>query len=144
MPGPAPKHPSQRRRTNPSIQLTALPAEGRKGPLPDWPLSKATVAEQKVWAEVWTCPQAVAWDRLGWVRTVARYVRVLVQAEKPKAPVMVNAEARQLEDRLGLTPMSMLRLRWEIKADEVAEARDDRTAAPVRRLAAVDPQAANG
>lgn len=27
------------------------------------------------------------------------------------------AEARQLEDRLGLTPMAMLRLRWEISDD---------------------------
>jgi cell envelope opacity-associated protein A len=123
------------------LALTALPAEGRKGHLPDWPLSKATMAEQKVWQEVWTCPQAVAWERLGWLRTVARFVRLLVQAEKPKAPVMVNAEARQLEDRLGLTPMSMLRLRWEITADEVAEARVEK-AAPVRRLAAVDPEAA--
>lgn len=32
------------------------------------------------------------------------------------------AEARQLEDRLGLTPMAMLRLRWEISDDDaVAE-----------------------
>jgi hypothetical protein len=29
-----------------------------------------------------------------------------------------------MEDRLGLTPMSMLRLRWEIAPDELAEARD--------------------
>lgn len=141
MPGPAPKHPSERRRRNAAPTMTRLPAGGRKGPTPDWPLSRATKGELQLWEELWTTPQAVAWERHGWTRTVARYVRLAIQAERPKAVMSVNSEARQLEDRLGLTPMSMLRLRWEIAPDEVAEVR---AAAPTRRLAAVDPQAATG
>lgn len=142
MPGPAPKHPSQRRRQNPSIQMTRLPAAGRPGEAPDWPLSKATKGEAKLWSDLWATPQAVAWERHGWARTVARYVRLAVKAERPSAIMAVASEARQLEDRLGLTPMSMLRLRWEVDADEVAEARS--VAPPARRLKAVDPQAATG
>lgn len=129
MPGPAPKPDAQRRRRNASPQAVRLPAEGRQGATPVWPLSRPTKAEQAVWAEVWATPQAVAWERLGWTRTVARYCRFLVASEKRDATSTLLGEVRQLEDRLGLTPMSMLRLRWEIVEDEVAAQRADRPAA---------------
>jgi hypothetical protein len=79
--------------------------------------------EKTVWATLWKTPQAVMWDRLGWTRTVARYCRLVVQAEQVGADVKVLGEARQLEDRLGLTPKAMLSLRWKITADEVDEQR---------------------
>ena len=141
MPGPPPKHPTQRRRRNNKPDLLALPAEGRKGRAPKWPLPEQSDAEAKVWSEMWHTPQAAAWDRLGWTRTVARYVRFLVLSEKSDASVAMLAEVRQLEDRLGLTPMSMLRLRWEVKSDEVAAKRDEPALAPVRRIRAVDSAA---
>lgn len=129
--GPPPKHPSQRRRTNPSVAMTRLPAEGRSEPPPPWPLGgRISVAECAVWADLWRTPQSVAWERLGWTRSVARYCKTLVAAEKKDASAALLAEVRQMEDRLGLSPMSMLRLRWEIASDEVAEARP-----PVRREA---------
>ena len=121
--GPPPKHPSQRRRTNATIALTPLPAEGRKGDTPEWPLPRPSAAERAVWEQLWTTPQSVAWERLGWTRAVARYCRGLVEAEKRDAPAALLSEVRQMEDRLGLTPMAMLRLRWEVVADELAEAR---------------------
>lgn len=147
MPGPAPKPDDQRRRRNATMPTTRLPAEGRKGRAPAWPLSRATAAESKFWQEIWKTPQATAWERLGWTRTVARYARLAVAAEEPRAQATICSEARQLEDRLGLTPMSMLRLRWEVVPNEVAEARQDREAAkqaPARRarLKAVDPKGA--
>lgn len=143
MPGPAPKHPDQRRRRNAAPSMTRLPAEGRTGDPPVWPLGRQAVAEKRIWLEVWATPQAVAWERLGWTRTVARYVRLAAVAERPKAPASICAEVRQLEDRLGLTPMSLLRLRWEIIEDELADARDERRPEP-RRLRAVDPGAVAG
>lgn len=74
-------------------------------------------------------------------RTVARYCRVLVDAEKRLAmPALLN-ECRQLEDRLGLSPMAMLRLRWSVAVDEVAVQRDAR---PQRRLVVADPSTAVG
>lgn len=91
-----------------------------------------------MWVEVWATPQAAVWERLGWTRAVARYVRRLIEAESAEAPMAVNAEVRQMEDRLGLTPMAMMRLRWEVAADEVAEARSTRESAR-SRLKVVDP-----
>jgi hypothetical protein len=142
--GPLPKPDGQRRRRNATLALTQLPSEGRTAPAPEWPLSRPTKAEAELWADLWTKPQAVQWERQESERTVARYVRVCIAAEKPKAPAGLSAEARQFEDRLGLSPMAMLRLKWEIAADEVAEARQAEPASTVTRLRAVDPSAATG
>jgi predicted ArsR family transcriptional regulator len=53
---------------------------------------------------------------------VARYCRVVLVAEGLNKDAL--AEARQLEDRLGLTPKSMRMLLWEIVADEVGQRRE--------------------
>lgn len=141
MPGPPPKPADQRRRRNaPMANTVKLPAEGRRGAPPKWPLDGVTTAEKAAWKWLWSLPQAVAWERLGLVRTVGRYTRALVRAEQMGAQTFLLGEVRQLEDRLGLNPMSMLRLRWEISTDELAEVRDDRTQ-PARRLSAINPKA---
>jgi hypothetical protein len=123
-----------------------LPAEGRKGAPPQWPLSRAKVAERELWVQLWATPQAAQWERLGVsaARTVARYARLLVAAEKPGALASVQSEVRQMEDRLGLTPMAMLRLQWEVVSDELSEARAEQQQTPTRgrHLNAVDPAAA--
>lgn len=197
--GPAPK-PNARRR-NATVATTKLPAGGRRGDPPRWPLmddivtvakrdmarrqadelelallepdlqgrarsqaqrkldaaqSTATVLDKQIeaqatieaelWAELWATPQAVAWERLGWTREVAQYVRWKVQAEL--GDLDASKEARQLGDRLGLTPLAMLRLRWEVTVDEVGEQRQERSARPARsaraRLKVVDPDAMAG
>jgi hypothetical protein len=68
-----------------------------------------------------------------WLRTVARYVRFEVRAET--GDLKAGAEARLLEDRLGLSPQAMLRLRWEVSADEVGEQRQERSTQARRRSA---------
>lgn len=113
-----------------------LPAEGRSGPAPEWPLTGPTAFEAEGWGQLWRTPQAVAWERLGWVRTVARYCRVMVAAEQPDAPPALLGQATALEDRLGLTPKAMRMLLWEIASDEVAEARQV-TSSARRRIKAV-------
>ncbi len=133
MPGPAPKPEGARRRRNaPLANTVKLPADGRKGAPPEWPLGGEAPA---IWAELWATPQAVAWERSGWTRVVARYCRVVSAAEVTDASAAVLAQAVALEDRLGLTPMSMLRLRWETTSDEVAEVRE--LAAPVKKSRAL-------
>lgn len=105
-----------------------LPAEGRDGSPPQWPLpERMSAAEDEAWAELWATPQAVAWERLGWVRAVARYCRVMIEAERRNAPAKALMEARQFEDRLGLTPKAMRMLLWEIVADEVTAQRQSHT-----------------
>jgi len=110
--GPPPDKNARRRNARPDWKQ--LPAAGRCGPPPPWPLggrkSKALAA---LWDELWASPQAAAWEELGWTRLVARYCRLLLEAEKPAATAALLGEVRQLEDRLGLSPMAMKRLQWE-------------------------------
>lgn len=102
-----------------------LPAAGRDGELPKWPLpGRQTANETAAWKQLWATPQAVAWEQLGWTRTVARYCRVMVAAEAREATAALLAQAVALEDRLGLTPKSMRMLLWQIASDEVAEKRE--------------------
>lgn len=140
MPGPAPKPADQvRRRNAPAANTVKLPPEGRQGDAPEWPLPNEA---PQTWVDLWATPQAAAWERLGWTRVVARYVHILELCEQPESmTAALLAEARQMEDRLGLTPMSMLRLRWEIAADEVAEKRSEKAPAKTsarRRLKVAD------
>jgi hypothetical protein len=104
--------------------VTHLPAEGRKGVPPAWPLGgRHSAAEKRAWAQLWSTPQAVAWERLGWVRTVARYCRFMLMAEQPSASPALLAQVTAMEDRLGLTPKAMRLLLWQVTSDEVAEQR---------------------
>jgi hypothetical protein len=122
-----------------------LPPEGRAGEAPEWPLPGEA---PDTWGELWSTPQAAAWERMGWTRVVARYVHILSLCEDPESmTAALLGEARQMEDRLGLTPMSMLRLRWEIAPDEVAEKRTEKTTAKTkarRRLKVADDAVAGG
>lgn len=128
--------------------MTVLPASGRSGPPPPFPLAHVEPEERDVWRQLWATPQATEWERLGsfYVRVVARYVRSLIEAEEPGAVAALQSEVRQLEDRLGLTPMAMLRLRWVIGDPEPDDIDDD---VPVmtsghRRVAAVDLTSTRG
>ena len=171
--GPPPKPANQRARRNATVAMTQLPAEGRQGPAPVWPLpadvrltalvkslrdevrradaavedaatrkeltaaqARSTKAhrvldvavvtlresgkhERSIWADLWSLPQAVVWERTGWTREVAQYARFKAQAEL--GDLDAAKEARQHADRLGLSPMAMLRLRWEVVAPEVGQ-----------------------
>ncbi len=140
--GPPPKPADQRRRKNRSApNLTQLPSEGRQGDVPAWPLPDPREAELEVWAELWVSPQATMWERLGWTRAVARYTRTLVDAEVTGAPITLLGEVRQMEDRLGLTPMSMLRLRWEVVTDELEDKRQAPPSKARERFKLVDADA---
>ena len=146
---PLPKPPGERRRRNaPMANTLNLPKAGRKGKPPAFPDGELNDYDAKVWADLWRTPMAVAWELNNYHRTVARYLRVMRAAETGLAVGDVNAtllgEVRQLEDRLGLTPMALLRLRWEIDdSDEVGAKRaTSRKATSTRsRLKAVDPSA---
>ena len=164
MSGPPPKDASQRIRRNKMPGAIQLPAAGRSGAAPTFPLgpdlnTKAalqvaeskldelewkreegkkvaeavlTRAEEKVarlrmvvaaqreselelWTKLWATPQAVEWEALGWLDEVALYTRWMVLAAS--GDLAAGKEARQYADRLGLTPLAMARLRWEIAFD---------------------------
>lgn len=119
-----PQPPSfQPRGRNPRVGPLILPGEGRLGDPPVWPLpGRVLKAERDAWAQLWRTPQAHAWEQLGWVRTVARYCRMMVAAEARDAAPGLLAQVTALEDRLGLTPKAMRLLLWQIDHGQAAEA----------------------
>lgn len=186
--GPVPKHADTRARRNKTLATTKLPAEGRQGKTPRWPLipdvvtkakrdvaaakvdelryqlqemeeaghptgsleyrletyleklfiQEARLKEQRrlealVWRELWKIPAAVQWERTGWTRDIAQYVRLKVLAEL--GDLDAAKESRQWSDRLGLNPLALMRLRWEVAVDEVGEQRSQRQPASRSRYA---------
>ena len=146
--GPAPKHPDQRRRRNSTPGMIQLPVEGYDGPIPEWPLSFPSDLELARWEKLWRTPQAMMWVRMHIDDAVARYVRNCLLVENDShttvALAHLHSEIRQLEDRLGLSPLALKRLGWEIVPDEVAEKRDERKSSVRARLRPVDPNAVAG
>ena len=134
MPGPPPNPNARRRNARPD--WVVLPADGRQGDPPEFPLGRPSMSVLKLWAVLWASPQAVAWEGMGeaTIRTVARYAKLVLEAEKSKAQTSLLAEVRQLEDRLGLTPMSMKRLQWQIDDRPVSTGGDEGDGATVTSM----------
>lgn len=159
--------------------MVQLPAEGRQGDAPEWPLgpdietrAKLNVARRKVedlqtllddgkpvgarldkamervevlehvvaiqadaelelWHTLWSTPMAAAWERLNFTHEVALYVRHLVLAAN--GDMDAAKETRQRADRLGLSNLALLRLRWEISEDEIGQRRTETAAPPAEK-----------
>lgn len=115
--GPAPNPNARRRNARPTG--VELPAEGRAGEPPAWPLDEQTSRETDIWSAAWSTPQAAAWERFAWTLDVALYVRFMALAET--GDLNAAKEARQWSDRLGLSPLAMLRLQWRVVQNDIAE-----------------------
>lgn len=133
--GPAPD-PTALRRDRDHGDWVTLPAAGRSGAPPEWPLTRPLARERLLWAKEWTRPQAVMWEKLGLDVDVALYVRSLVGAEKAKAPVNLRTLVKQQREDLGLSLTGLARHRWKI--EEVAAA-GTAAAAPQRARLKVVP-----
>lgn len=166
--GPQPD-PSSARSDARGLSFADLPSEGREGGPPlGWPLGSPAVyiekfengrpvkeldeaataerqtAELALWDEVWSYPQAVAWERDRWRwNIVALYVRTFLVCAGPEAKAADKASLHRFGDQLGLTPAGMRENGWQIVRDEVAPRRDGQAAGSsstgkrVRRLRAV-------
>ena len=112
--GPAPD-PNALRRDRDKAEWTHLPAAGRSGEPPKWPLSRPTARELAIWTEEWTRPQAIAWEANGQEREVALYVRSVRDAERPNAPTAARVLVRGLATDLGLNIPGLRSNRWIIE-----------------------------
>ncbi|MEU6295020.1 hypothetical protein [Streptomyces erythrochromogenes] len=138
MSGPAPDPNALRReRKTDAAGWRALPADGRPGPAPEWPLTEATEREHDVWLDLWEKPQAVMWEELGQVLEVALFVRTLAEAEQPDARVDIKKMVRGYLDSLGLSVQGMLRNRWKI-APGVPVSAENAPSPAARRASARD------
>lgn len=119
--GPAPD-PNALRRDRPSDEAgwRVLPASGRDGDAPAWPLTESTKREDALWLAEWRRPQAVAWEENGQQVEVAMYVRALAEAERIGASVASRTLVKQLQEALGVSLPGMLRLRWKIDVPTTA------------------------
>lgn len=136
------------------LNLMALPAEGRKGRAPKFPLPEMRryrweqedkrrfqvpdedmtelyrERELAVWAEVWKTPQASAWDTQPWRWSViAEYCRLkAVVEQEPDANASLVAQLHRYRDQLGLTPAGLKENGWAIATDEVSKRRETKPA----------------
>lgn len=128
--GPAPD-PDALRRDRDGDGWVTLPAAGRKGAAPKWPLVAPKVVdaegrarvqlsrqiakrETELWKGLWRTPQAVRWQTNGQELEVALYVRSLVEAEQVGAPISLRTLIRQQQEALGLSLPGLARNRWRI------------------------------
>jgi hypothetical protein len=130
--GPAPD-PGALRRDRDRGNWLILPAAGRPGDPPVWPLVRATKRELGLWAREWTRPQAIQWERNGQELEVALYVRTLAEAEKRGTAAALRTLLRQQQEVLGLSLVGLNRNRWIIGPAGPAEMVDDEPPAPERR-----------
>lgn len=135
--GPAPD-PNALRRERDAGEWTVLPAEGREGATPEWPLFDQTIRESELWDRLWRSPQALMWERYGQALEVALYVRRFSEAEALESKVTLSTLVRQMADSLGLTTPGLRANRWRISADAVAERREGSGAQPLKRRTARD------
>lgn len=131
--GPPPD-PNALHREQDQGEWVTLPAEGRKGRAPTWPLDGGpTTRERQLWRRLWALPQAVMWERQVQFLEVALYVRRLAEAEAQGSSVNLSTLVRQMSDSLGLTTPGLRSNRWKIERlpeasvenrPQVASARD--------------------
>lgn len=111
--GPAPE-PNALRGDRDRGGWVTLPAEGRAGDPPVWPLKGFSLREKELWKILWSKPQATEWAKLGLEMEVALHCRSFTVAEAPKAPVAARTLVRQQMEQLGLTLPGMRMLRWKM------------------------------
>ena len=142
-----------------------LPAGGRKGRTPAFPLPKiiryiaslddngknlrlpdAGVSnafrkrELELWKELWKTPQAVAWEREPYrLPTIAKYCRVMASTEvEPDGSAALLSRERELRNECGLSPDGLKANGWAIAPDQMAEKRaEKKTTAPAAKPAPV-------
>lgn len=108
-------------------KLTALPAE-YDGPVPEFPLSKATDREVELWRQKWRGPHGAAWSQPSeswrwW--DVALWVRTAVRCEAPDAAAALISNLHRLGDRAGLSTAGLAEMGWKVAVDELVGKRED-------------------
>lgn len=155
--GPLPD-PNSLRSAQRGLSWTALPSEGYRGKVPDFPLAPAVVVhvlqrggaqvrefdeaetdlrqqrEAALWEWAWRTPQACAWAREPWRwHAVAMWVRTMAVCESPDATAADKNSLHRFADQIGLTPAGLRENGWAISKDELGERRPDAPApAPAR------------
>lgn len=128
--GPQPD-PNSLKSAKRGISLTALPAGGYDGEVPDFPLPRPKARERELWSWAWRTPQAAAWSRESWRwQTVAMWVRTMARCELADATAADKNSLHRFADQIGMTPAGLVENGWRIAADQLAEKRAEKEPAP--------------
>lgn len=137
MPGPPPKHPSVRaRRNKPNAGFRSLPAEGREGPAPEWPLqadvgraAQLELARDRVVALQVEIEDAEDGRTKGRLRRELNKLELMIATLSLQIEQAVDAEVALWED-LWSTPVAVMweethalrevaqYVRWKIRAEQ--------------------------
>ena len=120
--GPAPDPNALRRDRKDDAGWVKLPAAGREGSPPEWPLADPTPRELELWVHVWGKPEALMWEANGGQDVeVAMYVRTLADAESHRATAASRTLVVRMMDSLGISEPGRQRNRWMIVGEEPAK-----------------------
>ena len=161
--GPAPD-PSSGRSAARGLDFQALPSEGYKGEIPDFPLDPIVLFDEHfsdgakvrevdqdasadfhsregvVWVEAWRSPQGAAWAVESWRwPVVAEYVRLKVTVElDPGSNAALVGQLHRYREQIGLTPAGLRLNGWQVARDEVNGRRSEKDSAATsgKRLSA--------
>ena len=131
-----PANPESGRSERRGYSLTALPAEGYDGPVPDFPLPNPSKRELEVWEQAWRTPQACAWSlpSEAWrIRTVALWTRLTVRCEADDAGAALLGQLHRFADQIGMTTAGLAEMGWRVAVDETATKRAEKATAPARK-----------
>lgn len=107
-----------------------LPASGREGDAPEWPLTKATSRELVLWERWWHKPEAVIWEKDGSADYVALTVRMFAEAEVEKASAENRKTVRMMMADLYLTRDAKDRAGFRVVSDELTPRREGKQSKP--------------
>lgn len=136
--------------------LTALPAEGYTGDVPEFPLPKRDVfskewnaegksilvfdsaetrrvaeREADLWSWLWSTPQACAWSMPSesWrIPVVGLYARTFVICESGSATAADKGSLHRFADQVGMTTAGLAEMGWKVAVDEVASKASEKAA----------------
>lgn len=155
-----PADPNSGRSDRRGYSLTALPAEGYDGPVPDFPLPHRAVyrwefedkrryqvfdvdatqeirdRELELWAWAWRTPQACAWSMPSesWrLHTIAMWVRTFVICEGSEATAADKGSLHRFSDQIGMTTAGLAEMGWRVAVDETAPKREAKKKAPAKK-----------
>lgn len=117
MPGPPPKNPELRQRTNKSSTVASLTPHDQ--PVPGLPNHRIWhPMTQDWWRDIWSSPMGAQFleaDRHALYR-----LAILIDAFWLEPSKELASEIRQQEARFGLTPLDRWRLQWKVEAAPAA------------------------
>lgn len=125
-----PADPKSERSMLRGVSLQALPAEGYRGTIPEWPMPRQSDREAALWEWAWRTPQAAAWalpSELWRAYTVAMWVRTAARCESDDATAADRNSLHRFADQIGLTTAGLREMGWRVAVDEIAPQRAERS-----------------